>query len=67
MRKELFMKQKRVVEAEIQHMNRVLDMIKFKCWYYEQAIQDTNEQRLANLKEEDMPPYIRQAYINAHR
>ena len=67
LRKELFMKQKLAVEAEIWHMNRVLDMIKFKCWYYEQAIKDTNERRLANLKEEDMPPDIRQAYINAHR
>ena len=42
-RKELFEEQKKMVEAEIEHMNRVLDMLKFKCWYYEQALQDGNE------------------------
>ena len=30
------------VEAEIERMNRVLDMLRFKCWYYEQAIRDGN-------------------------
>ncbi len=31
-RKELFEKQKKTVEAEIEHLSRVLDMIQFKCW-----------------------------------
>lgn len=30
-RRELFLKQKESVEAEIEGMNRVLDMINFKC------------------------------------
>ena len=47
-------------------MNRVLDMLKFKCWYYEQAIKDGNEQRLNTIRPEDMPEEIRQAYIHAH-
>ena len=48
-------------------MNRVLDMLKFKCWYYEQAIRDGNEERLAAMKPEEMPRDIRQAYENAHQ
>ena len=32
----------RELEAEIERMNRVLDMLRFKCWYYEQAIRDGN-------------------------
>lgn len=66
-RKELFLKQKANTEAEIEHLNRVLDMLKFKCWYYEQAIKDGNEERLSKLKPEDMPEEIRQAYENAHK
>ena len=31
-RKELFEKQKKTVEAEIEHLSRVLDMIKFKMY-----------------------------------
>ena len=42
-RKELFEKQKKTVEAEIEHLSRVLDMIKFNRWYSEQAMQDCNE------------------------
>ena len=48
-RKELFEKQKESLEAEIAHMNQVLDMLKFKCWYYEQAIQDGSEDAVKTL------------------
>ena len=66
-RRELFLKQKELVESEIERMNQALDMIKFKCWYYEQAIEDGNEDRLSAMKAEDMPEEIRKAYENAHR
>ena len=65
-RKELFEKQKKTVEAEIEHLSRVLDMIKFKCWYYEQAIQDGSEDRLKALIPDRLPDMIRKAYENAH-
>lgn len=65
-RRALFLHQKAAVEAEIERMNRVLDMLRFKCWYYEQAIQDGNEDRLSHLRPEDMPEDIRRAYENAH-
>ncbi len=65
-RRELFLKQKEIVEAEIQRMNKALDMINFKCWYYEQAIKDGNEDRVSAMNEEYMPEEIRKAYKNAH-
>lgn len=66
-RRALFLKQKEIAEAEIRRMNKALDMIKFKCWYYEQAVKDGNEERLSSMKPEDMPEEIRQAYENAHK
>lgn len=48
-------------------MNRVLDMLSYKCWYYEEAIREGNEERLQSMQPEDMPERIRQAYENAHR
>ena len=66
-RRALFLKQKEQVEGEIKRMNQVLDMIKFKCWYYEQAIQDGNEDRLQSMMPEEMPAEIRRAYENAHQ
>lgn len=65
-RKELFVKQKEAAEKEIQKMNAVLDMLNFKCWYYEQAISDGNEERLKKLKPQDMPEHIRKAFENSH-
>ena len=64
-RKELFEKQRALLEEEIAHMNKVLAMLKFKCWYYEQAIQDGNEERLHFITLEDMPEDIRKAYENS--
>lgn len=57
---------KSAVELEIERMNRVLDMLKFKCWYYEEAIKDGNEKQLMDMKPEDMPKKIRQAYETSH-
>ena len=65
-RKELFEQQKKTVEAEIAHMNRVLDMLKFKCWYYEQAMQDGCEDRVKELIPDHLPDGIKQAYDSAH-
>ena len=65
-RRELFLQQKKHVEEEIQRLNQVLDLLTFKCWYYEQAIQDGNEDRLQSMQPEDMPEPIRQLYENTH-
>lgn len=65
-RRNLFLKQKEAVEAEIERMNHVLDILKFKCWYYEEAIKDGNEERLNAMKPENMPEDIRKIYINTH-
>ena len=66
-RKELFEKQKEILEAEIAHMNRVLDMLNFKCWYYGQAIQDGGEDRVQALIPDHLSEGIREAYENTHK
>lgn len=66
-RKALMEHQKSVVEAEILHMIKVLDMLEFKCWYYEQAILDGNEERLKQIIPNHLPEEIDAAYRNAHK
>lgn len=65
-RLELFKNQKEIVEEEIKHMNRVLDMIKFKCWYYEQAIRFGNEEDVVDMIPEKLPSEIKDSYKNSH-
>lgn len=65
-RKAMFEERKAHMESEIANMNRALDMLKFKCWYYEQAIQDGNEDRVKALIPDDLPEEIKDTYNNAH-
>lgn len=62
----LFEEQRAAAEAEIERMERVLDMLKFKCWYYSEAVKDGNEDRLARMRPEDMPEEVRRAFLRAH-
>ena len=66
-RLELLETQKAQMEAELERMNRALDMLKFKCWYYRQAILDGGEEKLSAMIPDGLPEKIRQAYDNAHK
>ena len=66
-RKALFEKQRKRLEAELIHMNKVLDMLKFKCWYYEQATRDGSEDRVQRMIPDGLPEDVRKAYENAHQ
>ena len=65
-RRDFFLRRKEIVEEEIRKMNRVLDMINFKCWYYEQAIKDGNEDRLNQMIPDNLPDEIKDVYARAH-
>ena len=66
-RKAMFEERKAHMESEIAHMNRALDMLKFKCWYYEQAIKDGSEDAIPAMIPNDLPEDIRRAYENSHK
>ena len=66
LRLNMFERRRQAVEEEIARLNRVLDMINYKCWYYTRAIEDGNEYTVASLPAEDLPAGIREAYLRAH-
>ena len=65
-RLEFFQKQKKIVEKEIEKMEKVLDMIRFKCWYYEQAIKDGSEDHINEMLPDGLPDEIQAFYDHAH-
>ena len=65
-RKAMFEERKAHMESEIAKINHALDMLRFKCWYYEQAIQDGNEDRVKALIPDNLPEEIKDTYDNAH-
>lgn len=62
----LFLQQKAAVEEELEKMRQVLDMVRFKCWYYEQAIADGNEARLQEMLPDKLPEEIQKLYDHGH-
>ncbi len=65
-RKALFEARKRTVEAEMVKLQKTLDMLRFKCWYYETAIHDGNEDRLNAMLPDKLPPDMQKLYDHAH-
>ena len=65
-RKAMFEAQRVHMEAELEQMNRTLDMLKFKCWYYEQAMRDGSEDRVHAMLPDHLPPDIQPIYDHAH-
>ena len=66
-RKQLFETRKKAVEEEINQLQKTLDMLKFKCWYYETAIADGNEDRINEMLPDHLPADIQKLYDNTHR
>ncbi len=65
-RKALFEKQRESVEGEIARLEKTLNMLKFKCWYYDQAIADGNEEHIREMLPDKLPSDIQAVYDKAH-
>lgn len=65
-RKELFELRKTAVEEEIQALEKTLAMLQFKCWYYDKAMHDGNEDQIQSMLPDKLPPEIQKLYDQAH-
>jgi len=65
-RLQLFEARREAVEAEIDRLQKMLDMVKYKCWYYETALRDGNEDGIAAMVPDGLPEEIRALYDSAH-
>ena len=65
-RKQLFETRKAAVEEEISQLQKTLDMLKYKCWYYDKAIADGSEENIIAMLPDKLPPEIQKLYNSAH-
>ncbi len=65
-RKELFETRREVVEQEMNRLQHTLDMLKYKCWYYETAIADGSEESIEAMLPDRLPPEIQRLYDSGH-
>lgn len=61
-RRDLFVRQEDVVRKEIEKLNKTLAMIRFKRWYYEQAMEDGSEERISAMMPDRLPEEIQKLY-----
>lgn len=65
-RKSIFEKQKEEVLQEMEKLQKVLSMLNYKCWYYDQAIEKNDEAYVQALSFNQFPPQIQQYYKHSH-
>ena len=62
----MFETRKAAVEDEIKALERTLALLKFKCWYYETAIKDGNEDGINAMLPDKLPEEIQKLYDISH-
>ena len=65
-RKELFAARKAAVEEEMRELEKTLAMLRFKCWYYDTALADGNEDRINAMLPDKLPSEIQALYDQGH-
>lgn len=65
-RKELFERRLEAVQEEMTRLQKTLAMLEFKCWYYDTALADGNEERLQSMLPDKLPPDVQRLYDAAH-
>jgi len=66
-RKQLFEDRRKVVEEEMAQLQKTLDLLKFKCWYYDTAIEDGSEDRIQRMLPDGLPDEIQRFYDNGFK
>ena len=61
-RKELFERRLEALEGEIARMSRMRDMLKYKCWYYGEALADGSEDRIQAMLPDKLPAGIQELF-----
>ena len=65
-RKELFENRKIAVEQEIRKLQKTLNILEYKCWYYDKAIKDGTEDRIYKMLPNKLPAKIQKLYDSFH-
>ena len=65
-RKALFEARREAVEVEIAKLEKMLDMVKFKCWYYDTAMKHGSENEIIKMMPDKLPQEIQKLYDNSH-
>ena len=58
-RYEMFLERKRIVEKQMTELQKILDTVNYKCWYYETAKSVGNTAFVDSIPDEELPEDLR--------
>ncbi len=64
-RRDMFYERKLAVEEQMATLQKALDMINYKCWFYDMAVEAGSTEALKSLKDGDIPEEIRRLKENS--
>ena len=65
-RLELFYKQREILQAQMAELQETLDTLDYKCWYYETAMKDGNEDAINAMLPDKLPENLQKIYNEGH-
>ena len=66
-RRQLFEDRRKAVEEEMKQLQKTMDLLNYKCWYYETAMKDGTEEKIQDMLPDNLPADIQKLYDNSFR
>ena len=63
-RYDMFLERRRVVKQQMAELQKILDTVNYKCWYYETALKAGTTDILQNMPIEDIPEQFQEVRQN---
>lgn len=65
LRRDFFLQQENIMKAELERMQKMICMIQYQCWYYEQAMKHGSEAPVKEMLPDKLPEDIQKLYDQA--
>lgn len=66
-RLEIFRKRREILRKKLEDLQSILDVIEYKCWYYEKACEAGSESAMKNISDSEIPEKFRNARKALHK
>ena len=58
-RRQMFYERKAAIERQLEETQKMLDIVNYKCWFYDQAIEDGTTNYIKCIHDDEMPKSAR--------
>ena len=66
LRLAMFRRQQEVLKQQMAELQHTMEMVDYKCWYYETAMKDGNEDTINAMLPDKLPENIQKLYDKGH-